>query len=70
MAADGSHAPSSSLEKLGMELQDLTPDLAAKLKIHAEHGVVVTDVQPGSDAAEKAGLTGGMVIVEARPQSP
>ena len=64
VAAEGSHVPSSSLEKLGMELQDLTPDLAAKLKIHAEHGVVVTDVQPGS-AAEKAGLAGGMVIVEA-----
>jgi serine protease Do len=64
VAADGSHAPSSTIAKLGMELQDLTPDVAAKLKIHAEHGVVVTDVQPGS-AAEKAGLSGGMVIVEA-----
>jgi serine protease Do len=64
VAAEGSHSPSAALEKLGMELQDLTPGLAAKLKIHAEHGVVVTDVQPGS-AAEKAGLTGGMVIVEA-----
>ncbi len=64
VAAEGNHAPNSSLEKLGMELQDLTPEVAAKLKIHAEHGVVVTEVQPGS-AAEKAGLTGGMVIVEA-----
>jgi serine protease Do len=64
VAADGHHAPSAAMEKLGMELQDLTPDLAAKLKIQADHGVVVTDVQPGS-AAEKAGLTGGMVIVEA-----
>jgi serine protease Do len=64
VAAEGNHAPSAAMEKLGMELQDLTPELAAKLKIHAEHGVVVTDVQPGS-AAEKAGLTGGMVIVEA-----
>jgi serine protease Do len=64
VAADGSHASGGTMEKLGMELQDLTPDLAAKLKIHAEHGVVVTDVQQGS-TAETAGLTAGMVIVEA-----
>jgi serine protease Do len=63
-ASDNGHASSSSLEKLGMELQDLTPDLAAKLNIRAGHGAVVTSVQQGS-AAEKAGLAGGMVIVEA-----
>ncbi len=62
-AADAGHA-NSSLEKLGMELQDLTPDLAAKLNIRAGHGAVVTSVQPGS-TAEKAGLASGMVIVEA-----
>jgi serine protease Do len=53
----------SSVQKLGMAVQDLTPDLAAKLQIKAEQGVVVTDVQAGS-AAERAGLASGMVIVE------
>jgi serine protease Do len=56
-----------SLEKLGMEVQDLTPDLAAKLQIKVEQGVVVTDVQSGS-VADRAGLTSGAVIVEANRQ--
>ena len=64
-ASDGDHpASSSTLEKLGIEAQDLTPELAAKLQIKAERGVVVTDVQPGS-AAERAGLASGAVIVQA-----
>ena len=63
-ASENGHASSSSLEKLGMELQDLTPELAAKLGIRAGHGAVVTSVQQGS-AAEKAGLASGMVIVQA-----
>jgi serine protease Do len=64
-AAAGPDAPrASTLEKLGMQAQTLTPDLAAKLQVKAEHGVVVTDVQAGS-AAERAGLADGAVIVEA-----
>jgi len=54
----------SKLEKLGMEAQNLTPDLAARLQIKADQGVVVTDVQAGSPA-ERAGLASGAVIVEA-----
>ena len=54
----------SRLEKLGLEVQDLTPELAKQLEFKAEHGVVVTDVHAGS-AAERAGLVTGMVIVEA-----
>ena len=64
VAAGDKAAHSSTLEKLGMEVQNLTPDLAAKLQIKAEQGVVVTDVQAGS-AAERAGLASGTVIVEA-----
>jgi serine protease Do len=63
--ASGNNAThNSTLEKLGMEVQNLTPDLAAKLQIKAEQGVVVTDVQAGS-AAGRAGLASGMVIVDA-----
>ncbi len=64
--AGGEHAAprGHALERLGMEVQNLTPDLAAKLQIHSEQGVVVTDVKAGS-VAERAGLTSGAVIVEA-----
>jgi serine protease Do len=54
----------SRLEKLGMEVQNLTAELAKQLDIKADHGVVVTGVQPGSPA-ERAGLSTGAVILEA-----
>lgn len=41
--------------RLGIEMADLTPDLAAKLGLKAAEGVVVTSVQAGS-SAERAGL--------------
>ena len=64
VASGDNAARSSKLEKLGMEVQNLTPDLAAKLQIKADQGVVVTDVQAGS--AENALVSAsGAVIVEA-----
>lgn len=47
---------------LGVTLQNLTEDLARSLGISTNHGVVVTDVSPGSPAAA-AGLERGDVIV-------
>ena len=64
VASGDNAAHGSTLDKLGMEAQNLTPDLAAKLQINSEQGVVVTDVQAGS-VAGRAGLASGMVIVEA-----
>ncbi len=61
--AEGSPAETSRMGKLGMEFQNLTPELAKQLEIKADHGVVVTDVQPGSPA-ERAGVSAGMVIAE------
>ncbi len=55
----------SRLQKLGMEVQNLTPELAKQLEIKAEQGVVVTDVQSGS-LADRAGLSAGAVIAEAK----
>ena len=55
--------PTSRLEKLGLEVQTLTPELAKQLEIQADHGVVVTNVAAGS-LAERAGLAAGMVIAE------
>jgi serine protease Do len=56
-------AQSSHLEKLGIEVANLTTEVAKQLGIQAEHGAVVTDVRAGSPA-DRAGLTTGMVILE------
>jgi len=50
-------------EKLGIEIQDLTPDLAKQLGYEDVSGVVITDVMPGSNA-EEAGLARGDLIRE------
>ena len=49
--------------KWGLQLHDLTPQIAHQLRLKAEHGVVVVGVEPGSPAAE-AGIQQGDVIVE------
>jgi Do/DeqQ family serine protease len=50
--------------RLGVSIQDLTPDLAESLHIPRAAGAVVASVEPGSPAA-KAGLKSGDVIVAA-----
>lgn len=40
---------------IGADLQEITPDLAAGLKLAREEGVIVADVEPGGPA-DKAGL--------------
>ena len=60
-------AESSRFEKLGIQVEDLTPQIAEQLGVKAEHGVAITDVQSGSPA-EMAGLSTGMVITEANRQ--
>jgi serine protease Do len=54
---------SSADKKLGIEVSDLTADVADKLGVKAGEGVVITQVRNGS-AAAMAGLTSGMVIVQ------
>jgi Do/DeqQ family serine protease len=55
----GAKAPNSS----GMELTQLTPDIARRLGYSGQGGVVVADVAPGS-VAEHAGLMRGDIIQE------
>jgi serine protease Do len=72
--ADAQHAASSRsgmgqgepsrFEKLGLEVETLTSEVAKHLNVKADHGVVITDVQSGG-FADRAGLAAGMVIVEA-----
>jgi serine protease Do len=50
-------------QKLGLSVQDLTPDLADQLGYQNDEGVVVTEVAGGSPA-EQAGLKAGDLIKE------
>jgi len=49
--------------RLGMSVQDITPDLAKKYDLPATDGIIVLQVQPGSPAAQ-AGLMSGDIILE------
>jgi serine protease Do len=51
----------------GLELQDITPQIAQRLGLHLDHGVLVAGVEPGSPAAE-AGLKRGDVLLEVNRQ--
>ena len=64
--AAGEKAPapdSRATEKLGLALQELTPELAKQLGVQSAKGVVVTEVKPDSPAAQ-AGIAPGDVIRE------
>ena len=57
-------------EKLGITVQELTKELAARLGIKdSKSGLVITEVKPGS-LAEEAGIAPGAVIVEINGQRP
>ena len=53
--------------KWGFQLQDITPQMADKRGLKANHGALVVGVQPGSPAAE-AGMRAGDIILEVNRQ--
>ena len=59
----GHPVASDALPELGMTLQPLTPELAEQFGYDGVHGVLVTDVDPGSLAA-RAGIKRGYLIEE------
>ncbi len=66
-------APSSSgaepaRQKLGLQTQDLTAELAALLDLSSQRGVLVADVAPGSPAAN-AGLQRGDILTKANDKT-
>jgi serine protease Do len=62
--AEASEAGGERLEKLGITIEDLTAATREKLGLKAgQGGVVVTEVKPGSFAAQK-GFRPGMLIVQ------
>jgi serine protease Do len=60
-------AEETSQGKWGLQLQDLTPDLARQLNAKTQQGVVVAGVQPGSPA-EEASIQKGDIILEINRQ--
>jgi len=58
---------SSDFDKLGLQAETLTSEVAEQLGVKAEQGIVITNVRPGSLAAQ-AGLRPGMVITRANHQ--
>ncbi|MEE9240105.1 MAG: PDZ domain-containing protein, partial [bacterium] len=55
-------------KKLGIQGQNLTPELARQIGSRSTHGVVIVGVKPGSPAA-KASLRRGDVIIEVNQKS-
>ena len=53
----------SKKDTLGLTVQELTPEIAGDLGVEAQSGVVVSNVEPGSPAAD-AGIRAGDVIRE------
>jgi serine protease DegQ len=50
--------------RIGVVLQDLTPDLAESMRLESTDGAVIAQVQAGS-AADRAGLKAGDVVIAA-----
>jgi len=61
--SDSQEREPAKFDKLGLTVQDLTPELAKRLGLHDRKGVAITDVQEDSVAA-RAGLTEGMVVTQ------
>lgn len=58
----------AQFDKLGLRVEDLTPQIAARLGVKADRGVAITGVQSGGPA-EMAGLAAGTVITEVNRQA-
>ncbi|MBI4472303.1 MAG: trypsin-like peptidase domain-containing protein, partial [Acidobacteria bacterium] len=59
--------------KLGIRVQDITPDMMRQLRLDSENGVYIASVEPDS-VAEDSGLAEGMIItavrIEGGPRMP
>ncbi|MDR3089932.1 MAG: DegQ family serine endoprotease [Desulfobulbaceae bacterium] len=59
----GGETPGDSADQYGLELQNLTPELARQLGYEKRRGVLIAGVEEGG-AAEAAGLKAGLLIEE------
>jgi serine protease Do len=63
----GDRQQSNGMGAMGLEYDELTPEIAKQLGEPGIQGVVITQVEPGSDA-DRAGLRPGMIITQADRQ--
>lgn len=54
--------PGSPVQKLGLKVENLTPDLAQKLNYTETSGVLITEVEPGSAAADASLRPGSLIL--------
>jgi serine protease Do len=66
--ADAGKPPVEKEGEFGLQVTDLTPEMAQRLKTNREAGVVVVGVRPDSKA-DKAGVQQGDLILEVNRQS-
>jgi len=66
-ASEGGGEKQSGGGQLGITVEPVTTDMASRLKLKKTQGVVITDIDPNSPAAE-AGLQPGDVILEVNHQ--
>lgn len=62
-AIPGNQSSPAKLKEVGIEVDELSSEIARSLGVDADHGVVVTSVADGS-VGDRSGLAPGMVIVE------
>jgi serine protease Do len=56
---ESAHSP---LEKLGLRVQELTPEVAQKFGFNEQKGVIISQVEPGSPASDAALKAGGLIM--------
>jgi serine protease Do len=56
-------APEKMMKQLGITVRNLTDDLVERYGYQGQQGVIITSVEPDSEAAQK-GITAGMLIME------
>jgi serine protease Do len=66
-ATEAERAEGNPQAAWGLELQDVTPEVARQMGLRQEQGVVVSGVRPGSPA-EEASIQRGDIILEANRQ--
>jgi len=67
MLASGGGEPGHMESKLGIEISDITPDIAKQFNLSNSDGVIIVDVAPDSKGAE-AGIAKGDIIIEINHQ--
>ncbi len=66
--ADNQGQPGQSSSAFGVQVSDITPDIAGKYNVNPDQGVIVNSVEPDSQG-DKAGIQQGDLVVEINHQA-